>query len=730
MDAREALYGVNPEQRIVAVEASGHSTVTLYHRHNSDRVTTRSVPVRPFLVTTRAGVKATSAATSVENLLGELLLNYRLEFADWGTYRRATNVLREAGIPYYTRPMLAEQFLLSTGTTLFKDMDYDDLLRLQLDIETDGLNPRNSDSHVLMVAVATNRGFEEVLELERGGEAELIERASDLIRELDPDVIEGHNLFRFDLPFLMIRGRRHGVELPWGRDGSAVRLSGQERLRAGARSVPFPNIRVRGRHLVDTYHQVQRYDTAGEFESYGLKESITFLGLERADRAFLAGEEISAAWSNDIDQLRRYALDDVRDVQAIATLTALTDFYQTQMIPRSYQDVATGGTGEKINLLMARAYLAEGHALPVASEPREISGGWTELRHSGVFRAAVKCDVESLYPANMLSEGVAPASDRLEIYLTLLQELTNRRIDAKRQFQQTSGSARHRWNGLQSSFKVLINSFYGYLGYSGGIFNDYAAAERVTRRGQELIRQVVDELEHNDAVPIEIDTDGVYFQPPPGVNDETQEIAFVEKIGEALPPGITLAHDGSYAGMVSLKTKNYALVTRSGQVVLKGSSLRSRRDEPILRTFLTDAVRAFVTGDPGDVRSHYFATARRILNQQFSVDEISRTESITEKTFTSQANRRLAAIAQQIPQGERVRVYERRDGSLALMRDYADDPNIDYLLRRLHDTARRFQPLYQNEREFDYTFPLVRSTSDLSALEASQPVEQLGLFPE
>ena len=34
---------------------------------------------------------------------------------------------------------------------------------------------------------------------------------TERLRELDPDVIEGHNLFNFDLPFMAARAERLGV---------------------------------------------------------------------------------------------------------------------------------------------------------------------------------------------------------------------------------------------------------------------------------------------------------------------------------------------------------------------------------------------------------------------------------------------------------------------------------------------------------------------------------------
>src|SRR5918998_6338625 len=83
------------------------------------------------------------------------------------------------------------------------------------------------------------------------------------------------------------------------------------------------------------------------------------------------------------------------------------------------------------------------------------------------------------------------------------------------------------WEGMQGSFKVLINSFYGYLGYGGALFNDYDAATRVTLAGQRIVKQVVERLAETGAKPIEVDTDGVYFVPPAGIATEAEERAYI-----------------------------------------------------------------------------------------------------------------------------------------------------------------------------------------------------------
>ena len=189
-----------------------------------------------------------------------------------------------------------------------------------------------------------------------------------------------------------------------------------------------------------------------------------------------------------------------------------------------------------------------------------------------------------MYPSIMLTWRIGSRREPLGVTLPLLRTFTERRLDAR---QKTAGQSGRKgyWYGIQASFKVLINSFYGNLGYSRAIFNDFEAAEEVTLRGQEIIKPVVRELEATGAMPIEVDTDGVYFVPPPNRPPERSraEEAFLARIGATLPTGIALAYDGSYAGMVSLKMKNYALIDREGHTILKGSSLRSRREEPLMR---------------------------------------------------------------------------------------------------------------------------------------------------
>jgi DNA polymerase, archaea type len=62
----------------------------------------------------------------------------------------------------------------------------------------------------------------------------------------------------------------------------------------------------------------------------------------------------------------------------------------------------------------------------------------------------------------------------------------------------------------EKSLKVLINGSYGYFGNGGG-FNDYEAAALVTAYGRKILNLVVSVVESCNGIPIEIDTDGIFF---------------------------------------------------------------------------------------------------------------------------------------------------------------------------------------------------------------------------
>lgn len=640
------LFGHDERGGIVAVEPAGHF-VRLFFR-TDDGVHFHDEPFHPFiLVSDPALLSGCRTPCSIRTLTGDEAFRYQLLFDSWGDCLTARDFLanktgRTAGAsdaPYLFIPDLAHQYLLSTGTTLFKGLDFSRVRSLALDIETlcaegyEFSNPERLEDRIISIALKDSAGDETVLRGDVLSEPELLRALNAAIHRCDPDVIIGHNIFRFDLDYIGRRARMHGIRLDWGRNGSDVHITPSARWSLAEKIIDYPRWDVYGRHIIDTYFLVQLYDISlRSLESHGLKQVARHFGIASGERVYIDGNRISETFRTDPEQLFRYNLDDVRETQALFQLLGYPWFLQTRIFPYSFQNCPLRGNATRINTLFLREYLHRGHAIPSrTSETSPFEGGYTELAREGVCGPIVHCDVASLYPSLMLAYRLGPPKDSLGLFLPMLAELRRFRLEAKQAAREAETEHdQHYFEALQQVFKVLINSFFGYLGAPLHNFSDPATAAEVTRLGRVTIRNMIDLLKAEGAEPVEIDTDGIYFRPPQGCEGEEQELALVRRVSEGLPAGIEVELDGRYRSMFAYKTKNYALLGYDGRVTIRGSSLKSRGIERYLREFMGEMISLLLAGDAAGVEQLYAGYVARIRSRDLDVAWVARTETINE----------------------------------------------------------------------------------------------------
>ena len=393
----EALFGCDPTEGIVALEPGFDESAVCYRRVNGQIVRER-VPFRPWMLLAKRP-SAPLPDCEISELEGDGL-NLLAEFADQSAFQAARFRVRDEHIETLSYPSPAKMALIRSGQTLFKGMTFEDVVRMQFDIETDGLDPAPESNRILLIAVSDNRGLCTLIE---GDERDILEEFAALVRERDPDVLEGHNVLGFDFPYVMKRAERHGVRLTIGRDGSEPRM-GQERnyaIAAGGNSRPFTPVYIHGRHVCDTYLVVQRFDWAKQaLTSYGLKEAARVYGFAEAERIELPRGEIARIYREDPELVRTYARQDVIETQKLAALISPIEFYQAQMVPDNYGQVITTGNGEKINAIFIRAYLAAGRAIARTSPPRPYAGGYTEVREKACWIMSSRPTWKACIPAS------------------------------------------------------------------------------------------------------------------------------------------------------------------------------------------------------------------------------------------------------------------------------------------------------------------------------------------
>ncbi|HLB01218.1 MAG TPA: DNA polymerase domain-containing protein [Bacteroidota bacterium] len=621
------------------------------------------------------------------------------------------------------RPDPVSQYLVQSGVTLFNGMQFEDLHRFQLDIETySGRTSRFSDpdrpeDRIILIAVSDSRGYAEVLDGRALSEPEMLSRLFGIITEKDPDVIEGHNIYNFDLPYILRRCRLHGVEPMLGRDGIRLKPSDGRQMRT-ERAMEIQIQDIPGRHIIDTWLLLQTYDhSRRKLESYGLKYAAQHFGFATDNRVYINPDRISWTWDHEPDKLAAYALDDVTETRLLSDLLSPPYFYLSQMTPFNYGTAARNGSVTKIESMIIREYVRQRVSIPSPEPTHPTTGGYADVFQTGVLGPILDIDVESLYPSIMLTEVIFPHSETLGVFSAMLESLTKRRLQAKREMKTAKDtSQKAKLDAVQSSFKILINSFYGYLGYSRGLFNDSIAADRVTRKGQELLRGLISVIGEEGGNVVEVDTDGVFFVPPPRLRTEKAEARFVEKLAATLPEGIVLTLNGRYRSMLSYKAKNYALLGYDGRITLKGSSLTSRSIERFGRRYIRQCIEAILHADVSALHDAYLKLYRDISSNRLESGDFSKTETLRDSPEEYGADVAAGKRNRSAPyeaalrelgswrRGEKVSYYiTGKDASGVGFQNcrlsdgwdpVAPDENVQFYLKRLDEISRKFEPFF------------------------------------
>ena len=736
------LFGADPTPRIVAVELGETGTVKVYRREKNGSTVADVEPFHPFVW---ADSDVVDLGIESEKLQGDLKFGWLIIVDSWKELIALRNGLKNAGRDFFAFTDPVQHYLTATGRTLFKDLPFEELKRIQLEVLSfdalagvddsgTGVAGLGRDDHIMSIALSDNSGWEELIVVDPNNveesERSAIKRLTSLVKERDPDVIEGHDLFRVYLPLLVARAKKLKTKLDWGRSDGFLR-SRPSRLQIAEKTIDYPKFTVGGRHFVDTFLLAQFYDV-------GMR---SLAGFERADVArhfdlcdseqisALTGKELQRAYLESSETFRRRALCGLRETRALSDLLSPSYFIQAQIFPYNYQDVIVRGNATRINALFLREYSRQRHSIPELPMVRAFEGGYTDIFFTGVARDVWHCDIASLYPSVMLQFDCFPATDQLQIFRHLLTDLRTFRLEAKAKMRAEKDPAKqHHLQALQNTFKILLNSFYGYLGFAQGHFADFDAAARVTQIGRDLLKKMIEWLNAHGARVIEVDTDGIYFVPPVdatprrvGSGEEARRGAastideLQGGLSQILPPGIDVEIDEQFDAMFSYKAKNYALLTKDGDVIIKGGALKSRGLEKFQRVFLEEMIKLIMQGKPEaicDLRNDF---ERKIRNREWKIDMLMKTDTLQDsldkyraKIAGSARNRAAAyelalASGRNYKPGDQISYYIKATPKKVAAYEAAKlasefdprnrDENIDYYVAKLDDLVKKFSSL-------------------------------------
>ena len=211
-----------------------------------------------------------------------------------------------------------EQFMIQTGKRQFKTYDdYDQLIRLEFDLETEGLDPQKDC--ISQIGIRTNKGFEKIIPILGEGEEKLaneirgLEEFFKVIKQIEADVITGHNIENFDWWFIDERLKLRGSSLEKFTEHlfphrGIYKANKQKVLKLGGEMEYYTPTIMWGTNITDSLFAVRRAQALNSnIKKADLKYITKFAKLNKPNRVYVPGKIINDTW---IDEKKRYAHND------------------------------------------------------------------------------------------------------------------------------------------------------------------------------------------------------------------------------------------------------------------------------------------------------------------------------------------------------------------------------------------------------------------------------------
>lgn len=532
IEVQEFLNGHNPMEGIIDIECGFQDdSVSIIYVDKNGTKRIKKDGLKPFLWANhetatslfdgnrsvlrtklkRYGIRITRLATSLDGEVGvdrvENGYKYLFQSTRKMSWSLFTRFFQEGGIPIYNRKKKGdsrsprntgymsvppiEQYMISTGCRLFKGYEnYNDLLRLMFDLETQGLNPRVH--RIEQIGIRTNRGFEKVIGVEGDDEDELnknelaaIDEFLSIIARIKPDIILGHNSENFDWDFLIVRCEVLGAnfsEMSSKYFRNPIYKKKRETVLklGGEVEYYFPTI-IWGHNVLDSLHAARRAQAIdSNMKKSSLKYVTEYLGMKKDNRVYVPGDRISSTWGDTDGQyafndtngdwykisdnrgieegyeivsgryiVERYLLDDLWETDKIEERLNEANFLVGKLIPTTFSRTCTMGTAGIWKLIMLAWSYENGLAIPAFGENKKFVGGLSRLLSTGFIGRQVKLDYNSLYPSVILTWGIDNDADCSGV----LNQLLNYVLGQREKYKELKAEAGRKIDELTETLK-------------------------------------------------------------------------------------------------------------------------------------------------------------------------------------------------------------------------------------------------------------------------------------
>jgi DNA polymerase I len=387
----------------------------------------------------------------------------------------------------------------------------------------------NGKKTMVLVGKSTNTNIRGDVEI-CGSEEGMLRRFFEIIKEFDPDILVGYNSNSFDIPYIVDRvnilnkkGAR--IDSNAGRDGRSLyyRKIGN-----------VTRVSVIGRIAVDVLPLLRKEFSLKQYTLRNAAKEL--LGTEKLDIPIL---EMEDHWKDNGEKLSKFIEYTRRDSELallfLLKLRLIDKYIALARVSGTLlQDILDGGQTQMVENLILREYMKHDRVLAVRptgevsgeryDEGEELAGAEVLPPKKGLLENIVILDYKSLYPTIMMAHNLCYTTEVVGempedviktpnggvfvsrnivrgIVPSILEDLLDRRQQTRAKMKTADEDDKRVLDATQLALKILLNSFYGYSGYTRARLYSLTLAGAVTSFGRENILHTKDLIE-NDIMEI------------------------------------------------------------------------------------------------------------------------------------------------------------------------------------------------------------------------------------
>lgn len=459
-------------------------------------------------------------------------------------------------------------------------------------------------------------------------EASMIQAFLSKYQRINPDVVVTYNGDSFDFPYLHERCRTLRIACPLNADQSDITIPSKQ---------PTSAIKLKGRQHLDAFAMVKLLARLDIIDPLKLDLETVTENVFHVHKEKVTVKEMNEAWLTGKNMER---LIDYNKLDAFYTLELAHRFFPvllelSNMTHLSVFDLCRESASGIVEQFLIQKSTHQKGLVPNPPSAMEsaqrnqttFEGGFVKEPTPGLHDSIAVLDFSSLHPSIMISHNIsidsldcshsecreknsAPTghwfcTKKEGFFSSILTELFQLRLSLKDELKKMDESSPQRSliTARIQALKIVLNSFYGYLGYDRSRWYSAECASAITAWSRDYVKWVAQQAEQDGYVVLYSDTDSAFLKLPETKNERDVR-SFVEKVNLQLPGVMHLEYENLYArGIFVTKEsgegakKKYALISKEGRMKIVGfeyvrrdwSNIAKQTQKAVLQAVLADA---------------------------------------------------------------------------------------------------------------------------------------------